>query len=399
MRFLRRFHEPSRRTGAASRVLLVNHAAEFGGAEYGLIDIARHYGPERCHVVLFADGPVRHRLEASGIGVTVMEGGTGVMGMRREAGRLRALRAVPALVGMVLRLARISRDYDVLYLNSQKAAIVGLLAAPLARRRAVWHLHDILSAEHFAWAQRRCVVTLANRFATKTIAISGVSRDSLIACGADPRRIAVVPNGIDTSRFEPLDAEAALALRNKLGLSGVTLVGLFGRITPWKGQHVLIRALAGLPGVHAIIVGDALFGEQAYKAGLIEQARQLGVADRLHWLGFRHDTPQLMQIVDVVVHTSVAPEPFGRVIVEGVMAGRPVVASNHGASVELLGTDYRWLVPADDAGALLRAIDDVLALPAGELARCTALARVRAMRLFTLPQMLQGIVREVGLPA
>jgi glycosyltransferase involved in cell wall biosynthesis len=377
-------------------MLIVNHAGEMGGAEYGLLDVAKHHGPERCHVVLFADGPLRGRLEAAGIGVTLLAGERGMMGVTREAGRLRALAALPAVLGMTWRLARLARQYDVMFLNSQKAAVVGMLAGLLIGKPVVWHLHDILSAEHFAALQRRVVVGLANRAARSVIAISEVTKQSFLDCGGDPERVVVVPNGIDVSRFIGIDELDVASLRAKAGLSGRTLVGLFGRITPWKGQHVLISALPQLPDVHALIVGDALFGEGDYKESLLRLAERLGVADRIHWLGYRLDIPQLMRMVDVVVHTSTAPEPFGRVIIEGVLAGRPVVASNHGASRELLGDESGWLVAPEDPQALARAIRSVLRCPPDEIATQVRAERERALRLFTLPDMMRRIEHVVA---
>lgn len=380
----------------AARILFVNHAAQLGGAEHVLLDVARHYGPGRCHVVLFADGPLRARLAGIGVGVTLLAAKGGMMRVTREAGRWRALLALPAVLAMVARLARIARGYDVIYVNSQKAAVVGMLAGWLTGKPVVWHLHDILSAAHFAALQRRVVVGLANRAARRVIAISQATKQAFLDSGGDPRRVVVVPNGIDATRFIGLEALDVPAMRAGAGLSGRTLVGLFGRITPWKGQHVLIAALAELPEVHALIVGDALFGEADYKDSLRRQAEALGVADRVHWLGYRQDVPALMRMVDLVVHTSTAPEPFGLVIVEAVLAGRPVLASNHGASRELLGEESGWLVAPDDPVALARAIRGVLGSPADELAAAVRHERERALRLFALPEMMRGIERAVA---
>lgn len=378
------------------RVLLINHAAELGGAEYGLLDIARHYGPARCHVVLFADGPLRAQLESAGIGVTLLAGKNGMMGVTREAGLLRTLAALPSVLRMAWRLARIARGYDVLYLNSQKAAVVGMIVGPLVGKPVIWHLHDILSHEHFAPLQRRAIVLLANLAARRVIAISEVTKRSFLDCGGNLKLVSVVLNGLDLDRFENIEAFDVLGMRAELGLTGRKLVGLFGRISPWKGQHILIEALPALPDVHAVIVGDALFGEAEYKASLLALAERLGVADRVHWLGYRRDTPQLMRMVDVVVHASTAPEPFGRVIIEGVLAGRPVLASSHGASRELLGDDFPWLVAPADAPALASAIDRVFKHPPAEVAAIVAAERERAFDLFTLPRMMQAIETVVA---
>ena len=373
-----------------TRLLLVGHTGELGGAEFIMLDVARHYGP-RCHAVLFADGPVRGRLQEAGVGVTLLTPGRAMLGVRREAGRLRTLLSAPSVARTAWRLARLARGFDVIYPNSQKAAVVAMLAGPLAGRPVVWHLHDILSPEHFAVLQRKLVARLANLWASRVIANSEASRRAFVASGGDPRRVTVVPNGVDAAPFDAIADPDAAALRRSLGLDGVKLVGLFGRLAPWKGQHVFVDALAALPGVHVLLVGDALFGETGYREELRARASRLGVADRVHWLGFRADVPRLMRAVDAVVHTSTSEEPFGRVIVEAMLAGRPVLAADHGAARELLGENAVGLVPPGDPARLAAAVSRVLMLPPKEARALVERNRDRAQRLFSLPGMLRGI--------
>ncbi len=381
------------------RILIVSHAAEMGGAEEVLLDVAGHFGPGRCHVALFTDGPLRRHLERAGIGVTLLQAGARMLDVRRASGVSEVLRSVPGLLRTAYRLARLARDYNVVYANSQKAAVVCLLVGRLARRPVVWHLHDILSAEHFGRLQRRVVVTLANVAARRVIVISEACRQSFIASGGHPGLPALVPNGVDHTLYGGVSDDEAQTLRRSLGIVEARLVGLFGRITPWKGQHVLVEALGSLPGTHALIVGSAMFGEDAYECHVRQLATRLGVAERVHWLGYRTDVAALMRAVDVVVHASVSPEPFGRVILQGLLARRPVLASSHGASAELLGAASPWLVAPGDPGALARAIDAVFATPPDRLVAAVEAHRGRATELFSLPRMMSGIERALDMPA
>jgi glycosyltransferase involved in cell wall biosynthesis len=360
-----------------------------------LLDIARHYR-DRCEVVLLADGPLRARLQATGVSTTVIAGGKYLLEVSRQGGRLRTLAAIPQVLLTAIRLAAVARRCDVLYPNSQKAAIVTMLAGVLARRPVVWHLHDILSDEHFAGLQRRAVITLANRIARRVIANSSAARDAFVAAGGRADRVGVVANGLDAAVFDGVSDRDITRLRRELGLTDVPLVGVFSRLSPWKGQHVLIDALPRLPGVHALIVGDALFGEIEYKTMLIRRAVECGVADRVHWLGFRDDVPALMRTVDLVLHTSTSAEPFGRVIVEGMLARRPVLATNMGASIELLGPGHWGLVTPDDPIALAAAIERIFALPPPVLAQRVADDHGRAERMFSVHGMLAGIDRELA---
>jgi glycosyltransferase involved in cell wall biosynthesis len=111
-----------------------------------------------------------------------------------------------------------------------------------------------------------------------------------------------------------------------------------GRIAEWKGQHVLLEALRSAKGWKACVVGDALFteGDLQYKERLLAMASAPELAGRVTFAGFVEDPGAYYVAADAVVHCSTAPEPFGRVIVEGMLAGRPVIATNHGGATEIL---------------------------------------------------------------
>jgi len=119
-----------------------------------------------------------------------------------------------------------------------------------------------------------------------------------------------------------------------------------------------------VPDLHLVLVGSALFGEQEYVKSLHSHAARLGVADRLIFAGFRDDMPAWMKAVDVILHTSTEPEPFGRVIIEGMAAGRPVIAAAAGGVTEIVQHRTNgWLVPPRDVAALADAIETLRAAP------------------------------------
>ena len=373
------------------RVLFVDHVGVLGGGELSLLDIARHFRVN-SRVVLFEDGPFRTRLEEAGVEVDVWPVAASVSEVTREGQGLHDLRAVPGVLRLAVRLARRARRYDCLYANSQKSMVIAGIAGALARRPVVWHLRDLLSAEHFSAGRRRLATALANRFATHVIANSRATAKAFVAAGGRSDRVTVVYNGIDPAPFEAVTDEAVDCLRAELGLNGAPLVGVFSRLAPWKGQHVLLDALAGLPDIHALLVGEALFGpDRGYDEALHEQAARLGLADRVHFLGFRRDVPALMRLVDVVAHTSTSPEPFGRVIVEAMLAHRPVVATDAGGAIELIEQDRTGLlVPPSDADALRRALARLYAEPEAATALAEAGAREAAGR-FGAARMLREV--------
>ncbi len=334
------------------RVLFVDHTAALGGAELCLLDTARGAGEESA-VILFEDGPLANRLRDNGVSVHILSASRALGRVRRD-GAPPVIAASLGVAALAMRLARFARRYDVIYANTQKAFVVATVAGIVARRPVVWHLHDLLTTEHFGRKQLRVAVGLARRFAAAVVANSGATRDAYIAAGGRPDHVHVVFNGISPVPFDAVRADDVARVRQELGVADAPLVGLFGRLAPWKGQMVLLEALVGMPGVHALLVGDALFdADRAFALSLGELVGTLGLRDRVHALGFRDDVPTLMRACDIVVHASTSPEPFGRVIVEGMLAGRPVIATSAGGAMELIddGTNG-LLVPPGDADAL-----------------------------------------------
>ncbi|QQP93472.1 glycosyltransferase family 4 protein (plasmid) [Skermanella sp. TT6] len=381
-------------------ILFVDHASDVGGAELSLLDTAMHWAAP-LHVALMQPGPFRDLLRDQGVPSTLVEAGEAVLGVRRGGGWDQGLRAAAGIPRLAHQLARLAKGYDVVYANTQKSLIVGGPAAWLAGRPLVWHLHDILSAEHFSAMNRRLPVLVANRFCARVIANSAATAEAFVREGGDPDLVGVVPNGFSRAPFERDSDEEVAELRRRLGLEGKPLAGMFGRLAPWKGQHVFIRAVAAVPGLHAVIVGGALFGEQVYEEELKLLCAELGVRDRVHFLGFRRDIPRLMRMMTLIVHASTAAEPFGRVLVEAMLAGSPLIASRAGGALEIVedGVTGRLVAPGSVA-ELRAAMARILAEP-GEAAAMADRARRAAVANFSTEVMIDGIRREIGriLPA
>ncbi len=315
------------------KIFFLDQSGTLGGAELCLIDIAKPYS-DRSLVGLFVDGSFKNLLQQHHIPVEVLA--TKPIQVRKESSLIQALGSLKQLVPLIIKVVKIARTYDLIYANTQKALVIGAIASFFARRPLVYHLHDILSKEHFSATNRRVAVTLANRFASLVIANSQASRDAFIQEGGCPDMTTVIYNGFEPKFYQTCEYDVR-QLQQKLGLEGKFVVGHFSRLAPWKGQDILITALAKCPpDVTAILVGDALFGEQDYVQQLHQQVAALGLENRVKFLGFRSDIPQLMAVCDLVAHTSTSPEPFGRVIVEAMLCEKPVVAANAGGATELI---------------------------------------------------------------
>ena len=381
------------------RILFIDQSGQLGGAELMLADIAAGYAGSGS-VLLFADGPFRELLERRGVSVRVAAG-KGPIAITKDAGGMAALRALPAFLRLVAQTWRAARGHDVLYANTAKALVVGAVVATLRRQPLVFHLHDLVTPEHFSGLNRRLLVTLGSRCTRMIIANSEATRDAFIAAGGRAERHVVVYNGFETTPVSSESGDVGYSPRAEFRIGEKPLAVAIGRLTPWKGQHVLLAAARTLPELQVILVGGALFTaeDRAYEARLRAEADAAELRGRVHFAGHRADVRPFYRAADMVVHCSTAPEPFGRVVVEAMLAGRPVVAADAGGVREILrdpGTGV--LVPPGDAAALADALRGLLRDPAAAAAMARA-GRAEASRRFELGAILAAIdaaIRAAG---
>jgi glycosyltransferase involved in cell wall biosynthesis len=372
----------------APKVLFVSHASSVSGAEMVLLDVVPAFRSAAAFV--FEPGTLANELAKRDIPVIASRFGSGLDSIKRDSRLAGAAPFAGRMAGLVAELSLAARRFDVIYANSQKAFVIGTLASALSRRPLVWHLHDIIDRAHFGDAQRRMQISLANRFARLVITPSLAVKSAFVVEGGQAELTRIIPNGIDLA----VESTSKAVLRQRLGLPNVPMIGVFSRIAAWKGQHVVLRAMAKLPDVHCIIVGSALFGEDRYEKSLMTLNRKLGLEQRVTFLGHRSDVPQLMQAVDAVVHPSVDPEPFGRTLVEAMLVGTPIIATDTGAAREIL-KEAAILVQPGDSDALASALRRVLS-DGGRIGReDLAKACKRASTTYGVAAMQTKIAQEV----
>lgn len=324
------------------KVLFLDQSGKLGGAELSLLDVASAF--PNCLVGLLQDGPFRAALESQGTPVQVLA--TAPLQVRKDSSFAQSLQSLGQLVPLILKTGRMAQAFDVIYTNTSKALVVGTFASQLYQRPLVHHLRDILSADHFSRANQRLMVELLNRFSSLIVCNSTATKAAFVAAGGQADKAVVVYNGFRPDTYQVPDIERN-RLRQTLGLDHKFVVGHFSRLSPWKGQDVLLQALQHCPdNVVALLVGDALFGENAYVEQLHQIVRDLNLQHRVHFLGFRTDVPALMTVCDLIAHTSTAAEPFGRVIVEAMLCQRPIIAAAEGGAAELVEHGKTgWLCP------------------------------------------------------
>ena len=344
------------------KVLFIDQSSGLGGAELCLLDIAQYYGTTSA-VGLFAQGDFCNALQKLGIPHHLLTDRP--LNIRKDSAWWESLASSLEIVKLVSNILRLSRDYDLVYANTQKAFVMSAIAAAISRRPLVFHLHDILSTQHFSKTNLNVVIALANLSSSLVIANSEATKRAFIDAGGKADLVNVVYNGFHVDRYSE-QPYIRSHLREELKINDRFVVGCFSRLSPWKGQHILIESLAQLPeNVTVLFVGEALYGEEDYVQQLHKQIAEAGLGDRVKFLGFRSDVPALMQACDVVAHTSTSAEPFGRVIVEAMLSRRPVIATAAGGAVELIhDRQTGWLVEPGNVNALTTAISEIQQLEA-----------------------------------
>jgi len=298
-----------------------------------------------------------------------------------------------------VRIARVARREKVscIYLNNDLVTnLSGLIAGRSLRLPVIQHERDIPAPIS------RLATSLCSK-ASRILAISGPVRSALERMGYPASRIRMVPEGLELERYRPLGDQMLKTVRTSLGLGdGDRAVAIVGMVMDWKGQHVLVeaapRVLERHPSTRFFIVGESPVGAESYSERLRTMIARLGLQDRVRFTGYRSDVPAVIQAVDVLVHASTSPEPFGRVVIEGMAMSRPVIATNIGAPPEIIRHGETGLLvppaaPDDLASAINGLLDDPLRARAiGDAARMDATAKYSIQRHTGL---IESVLEEV----
>jgi glycosyltransferase involved in cell wall biosynthesis/GT2 family glycosyltransferase len=330
------------------RVVFVGHTARQSGAELALVRLLPGLQNTDVHVVLAEDGPLVALLESAGAIVTVLAMDERTRDTNRalvRPGRLPIASAWHAAT-YTLRLARLLRQLhpDLVHTNTLKASIYGGAAARLAGIPLVWHVRDRIADDYLPASVAKGIRLLSRHLPHGVIANSLATQSTL---GIDPNQA----DDFTTVVYDPLPVVPSIEHNGEQ-----TVVGIVGRLAPWKGQDTFLRAFAAAfpdGNEQAVIVGSAMFGEDDYAASLHTLAAELGVAARVRFVGFVEDVWSLLGGMTMLVHASTLPEPFGQVVLEGLAAGLPVIAANAGGPAE---------ISTDEIDGLLTTPNDVPAL-------------------------------------
>ncbi len=248
-----------------------------------------------------------------------------------------------------LRCARYLRanHIDLVHLNN---TIVRnhhwMLGALLARVKCISHERGI--NENISWISRLFARSLA-----AIVCISVSVRDNLLAQGIGNGKLVIVHNGLDPGKVRA--QVKSPEIKGRYGIAATSpVVGIVGNIKGWKGQDVVVRAVARLharwPDIRCFLVGDTDV-DPDYEEKLRALVRERGLQDNIVFTGYQSNVADFVNVMDIVIHASVSPEPFGRVLLEAMAMRKPVIGSRGGAIPEILqeGVTGFMFTPGDDA--------------------------------------------------
>lgn len=308
--------------------LITNYYAEMGGGEFALFKHAEWLLSNKIDlcVCLFKDGPLVNRLKSLGVNVQIINQ---KMRCGPKMAKIIGIKVVPKLIWI---LRSFKPDVVISYTHHELPFMINAVrrfGIPLIYRDQATIGTDVKNVD---WREKNCPYWLKKDL-TAIICTTQVKAKDLIAKGAPPEKVYFNYLGIDKSAFGSISDDEIIDTRLELNFPVENkLIGIFGRLIKWKGQDVFIKALAQIErkDVYGLVVGGPQLNQESgknYEAELRQLAINEGVGERVIFTGFREDVPVLMKACDIVCHTSYQ-EPFGLVIVEAMMAGKPVIASD-----------------------------------------------------------------------
>lgn len=368
------------------RVLFYNHTADVSGAEISLLLTASALR-QNVQVMLAApEGELLQRARKQGLDVRVVPG----YQARMSRNPLVMIRGIIGTytTGRAFRQVIQELNPDIVHVNSIRAGLIASVAMKPGSPRRVWHVRDNLPDNLLGKVIRRVAAKRADR----VIAISRAIASNFATTPRLRGKTNVVYDGVDVHQT------AGSSIRSELDVSDQKFVlAVVGQITPWKRQHEAIAAFAQFaeqaPDSELWIVGAAKFREEneIYEKSLHQQVSVAGLQGRVRFLGFRSDVMNVMASIDVLVIPS-ENEPFGRVVIEAMLAGKPVIGTDGGGIPEIVVPgETGFLVPIGDVKGFC---DKIRFFYEDESNRVTfgERGRARALKIFSLDHVSDEIL-------
>lgn len=371
-----RYHSLIKRQKFSFRkVLFFDHSLKMGGAERSLLEIIsglQGFNP----VFVTPSNHLFHKFKSIGIRSILFPMPLGVLKRKRE--KLFAFSDIYNIPTLILRFVKLLKREkpEIVYTNTQKAHLIGVIASKIARISCISHFRDILPNGIFT----RVLLRLLCSFATQIIAISKAVANTLPA----RMKVRIIYNGVKINNSH-----------NTNEVSQVKTVGYVGQIARWKGVKNFIEAahlvLREMPDTNFIVVGGPIFGDTEYLDELKKLARGLSLDGRIRFIGEKEDILPYINNLDILVHPPILPEPFGRILIEAASLCKPVIATNVGAIPEIIEDGVTGiLIPPHDPNSIATGVKRLITNP--ELARYMGMrGRERVYKYFNFDTMIKEI--------
>jgi glycosyltransferase involved in cell wall biosynthesis len=321
-------------------ILFINHMGFLGGGEKSMLTLMQGLRDKASHQVYLLAQPGELINQAREQGFPVFE--YSFSGIRRTLNPVDWIRGLIKLGTGISNIREIisGKGIEIVHANSLKAAIMGGRAARQAGARLVFHTRDFLPAGIWRGALIGWAYRLSDRIIVNSKSVAQVY-------GKDPGgKVSVVYNYVEPPKIQADKAPGNVRAENECP-ANAPLIGYSGRLHPAKGLETLFMGFSHilnvLPGARLWIVGGAMPGEEQYPERLKTTAREMGIAGSVKFFGWRDDALEIMSCFDVLAVPS-QKEPFGRVTVEAMMLGIPVVATASGGTLEIIENNKTGLL-------------------------------------------------------
>ena len=330
------------KSGVAMRILYLSSSGKLGGAETCLLNLIgglRERHPSwALHLITAEDGSLVTQAKKLGVTVHLLPFPASLASAgKRSIGNLFHVFISSVRYGNALKAAVEAIHPAIVHSNGFKMHL--LTAWMLPNRTSLCHLHDYLSRQTLAG---RALLASLGRFAAIVTNSRSVSAD-LNQIKRKAPLVLSIHNGIDIARFTPAGPSLNLEALSRLPVENAAIVrvGLIATFAKWKGHRTFLHAIALLPitlNFRAFVIGGPIYQTKASQHSMEElraEAEQLGIAGRVGFTGFLEDSVAALRSLDIVVHASTDPEPFGMVLIEAMACGKALVASSGGGALEI----------------------------------------------------------------
>ncbi|GAB2617672.1 glycosyltransferase family 4 protein [Belliella aquatica] len=341
------------------RILMLHSSSDlYGASKMFLLSITslKNKGFQPI-VVLSEEGPLVHAIQKLDTEVHIQKLGI----LRRKyfhlSGLINRIKTISAAKRYLSTLVK-ERKIDLIYSNTS-AVLVGGWVAKQNHIPHITHLHEIIQSPNWL---RMFLGKIINKNSNKVIVVSQAVKDNWIDQIVS-EKITLLYNGIDFQYYQQVRDDILDELPEVI--PGTIVIGMIARVNHWKGQNYFIEIAQLLSRnfdhLHFVIVGDAFPGTEHFIDELNETISKSGIKEKISYLGYRKDIPEILNTLDIFVLPSILPDPLPTTVLEAMASGKPVIATDHGGAREMvINGETGYLIPHDNANRAANIMQDLI---------------------------------------